>query len=213
MPAGKTPLLSSRKEPQQARSTRLVADILEAAAHVLARDGAHRFTTGRVAERAGVSVGSLYQYFPNKEAILFRLQVEEWKDTGGMLRDILADRGRPPAERLRAVVRAFFRSEVAEAPLRIALGDAVPLYRDAPEAHRRGNAAKRRVLDFMREAMPGVPPAQRSGAAEIMTLAMETVGKKVSEQGRSPAAVDALAAAMGDMLCAYLDRLVAEAGT
>jgi AcrR family transcriptional regulator len=211
MPTRPTPRLSSRKEPQQVRSARLVADILEAAAHVLARDGAHRFTTARVAERAGVSVGSLYQYFPNKEAILFRLQVEEWKDTGGMLRDILDDRARPASERLRAVVRAFFRSEVAEAPLRVALSDAVPLYRDAPEVHQRGQAAKRRVLAFMREAMPGVPPAQRRRAAEIMTLAMETVGKKVSEQGRAAAAIDELAAAMGDMLCAYLDRLVAAA--
>jgi AcrR family transcriptional regulator len=211
MPSHRFPQLSSRKDPQQARSNRLVADILEAAAHVLARDGAHRFTTGRVAERAGVSVGSLYQYFPNKEAILFRLQVEEWKETGGMLQDILADRSRPPAERLRAVVRAFFRSEVVEAPLRVALSDAVPLYRDAPEVRQHGQDAKRRVMTFMREVMPGVRLAQRQRAAEIITMAMETVGKKISEQGRSPAAVDDFAAATGDMLCAYLDKLVAEA--
>ena len=65
--------ISSRKRPKQARSTELVAAILEAAAQVLAKEGAPRFTTARVAERAGVSVGSLYQYFPNKAAILFRL--------------------------------------------------------------------------------------------------------------------------------------------
>ncbi|MBV9750052.1 MAG: helix-turn-helix transcriptional regulator, partial [Acetobacteraceae bacterium] len=58
--------ISSRKQPQQARSAELVASVLEAAAHVLAKEGAHRFTTARVAERAGVSIGSLYQYFPNK---------------------------------------------------------------------------------------------------------------------------------------------------
>lgn len=65
-----TPRLSSRKEPRQARSTQLVADILEAAVRVLAREGAHRFTTARVAETAGISIGSLYQYFPDKIAIV-----------------------------------------------------------------------------------------------------------------------------------------------
>ena len=63
-----------RKAPKQARSTQLVADILEAANRVLEREGAARFTTIRVAETAGVSVGSLYQYFPNKLAILLTLQ-------------------------------------------------------------------------------------------------------------------------------------------
>ena len=136
MKSPKTPHLSSRKQPKQARSSRLVADILEAAVQVLSREGARRFTTARVAERAGISVGSLYQYFPNKEAILFRLQADEWRQTGALLQDILADRSLPPAERLRTLVRAFFRSECEEAALRLALGDAAPLYRDAPETQR-----------------------------------------------------------------------------
>src|ERR1700679_384052 len=81
--------LSSRKQPKQARSAGLVATILEAAVQVLAKEGAPRFTTARVAEKAGVSIGSLYQYFPNKTAILFRLQSDEWRQTSQMLRDIL----------------------------------------------------------------------------------------------------------------------------
>ena len=83
--------ISSRKQPKQARSTDLVAAILEAAAQVLAKEGAQRFTTARVAEKAGVSVGSLYQYFPNKAAILFRLQSDEWRQTSDLLRGILED--------------------------------------------------------------------------------------------------------------------------
>jgi len=87
--------ISSRKRPQQARSSELVATILEAAVQVLAKQGAQRFTTARVAEKAGVSVGSLYQYFPNKAAILFRLQSDEWRQTGELLRGILEDAGEP----------------------------------------------------------------------------------------------------------------------
>ena len=83
--------ISSRKQPQQARSAELVATILEAAIQVLAKEGAQRFTTARVAEKAGVSVGSLYQYFPNKAAILFRLQSDEWRQTTELLRGILED--------------------------------------------------------------------------------------------------------------------------
>lgn len=79
MTSRSTPRISSRKQPRQARSTALVTAILEAAIQVLAEEGAPRFTTARVAERAGVSVGSVYQYFPNKASILFQLQLEEWQ--------------------------------------------------------------------------------------------------------------------------------------
>ena len=128
------PQISSRKQPKQARSAELVATILQAATQVLAQEGAGRFTTARVAEKAGVSVGSVYQYFPNKAAILFRLQSDEWRQTQEMLSRILEDQARPPLARLRALVHAFVRSECEEAEMRVALSDAAPLYRDAPEA-------------------------------------------------------------------------------
>jgi AcrR family transcriptional regulator len=207
------PRISSRKQPKQQRSEQLVADILEAAVRVLERDGAHRFTTARVAEKAGVSVGSLYQYFPNKEAILFRLQTDEWARTGNLLQTILADESLSPADRLRSVVRAFFRSECEEAGLRVALGDAAPLYRDAPETQDHRRAGMRQVVRFMQEAVPGISRQQRAVAADIIMMSLESVGKKISEQDRRPAAVDALAAAMGEMFCAYLDRLAAQGGT
>src|SRR6202035_1641243 len=102
--------ISSRKRPKQARSTELVSTILEAAAQVLAKEGAPRFTTARVAERAGVSVGSIYQYFPNKAAILFRLQSDEWRRTFELLRGILENAEQPPLMRLRTLVHAFIQS-------------------------------------------------------------------------------------------------------
>src|ERR1700691_2080377 len=109
MTAPRSPVISARKAPRQARSTRLVEDTLEAAVRVLAREGAPRFTTARVAEEAGVSVGSLYQYFPNKEANLFRLQSDEWDQTGALLESILDASDEPALDRLRAMVRAFFQ--------------------------------------------------------------------------------------------------------
>lgn len=126
--------ISPRKEPQQERSSRLVEAILQAAVRVLKRDGAAGFNTVRVAEQAGVSVGSLYQYFPNKQSILVRLQEDEWERTGQMLDAILADTTRAADVRLRAAMRAFFVSECDEAPLRRALGDAASVYGTSPRA-------------------------------------------------------------------------------
>jgi AcrR family transcriptional regulator len=65
--------LEPRKLPKQARSQMTVDAILEAAAQIFERHGYATGTTNRIAERAGISIGSLYQYFPNKDAILVAL--------------------------------------------------------------------------------------------------------------------------------------------
>jgi AcrR family transcriptional regulator len=199
--------ISSRKRPKQARSTDLVAAILEAAAQVLAREGAARFTTARVAERAGVSVGSIYQYFPNKAAILFRLQSDEWRRTSDLLREILEDVRRPPLERLRDLVHAFVRSECAEAAMRVALNDAAPLYRDAPEAREARASGDRTMRVFLREALPASPDSVRVLAADLITTTLSKVGKHFSESPRASAEIKTYAGAMADMFCAYLERL------
>jgi AcrR family transcriptional regulator len=198
--------ISSRKRPKQARSTDLVAAILEAAAQVLAKEGAPRFTTARVAEKAGVSVGSLYQYFPNKAAILFRLQSDEWRQTSDLLRGILEDVDRPPLERLRALVHAFIRSECEEAAMRVALNDAAPLYRDAPEAREGRTSGDRTMQAFMREALPKASEATRALAGELITTTLCKVGKQFSESPRTLAEIETYAEAMADMFCAYLER-------
>jgi AcrR family transcriptional regulator len=206
MARGRKSAVSLRKQPRQVRSTRLVADILEAAARVLARDGAHRFTTARVAEAAGVSVGSLYQYFPNKEAILFRLQTNEWGQTMEQLKRILGDKGTPPLERLRAGIRMFFRSECEEAAFRTALEEAAPLYREVPESRAHAEEGRRLMADFMKEALPRMAVRERSFAADLVGTVMSATGKAISSQNRSKSEVDALATAVGEMLCGYLER-------
>jgi AcrR family transcriptional regulator len=202
--------ISSRKQPQQARSNDLVAAILDAAVRVLAKEGAQRFTTARVAEKAGVSVGSLYQYFPNKAAILFRLQSDEWRQTSDLLRAILEDRRRPPPERLRALVHAFIQSECEEAALRVALDDAAPLYRDAPEAREARASGRRAAETFMREALPRASKAERAMAGDLITTTLSAAGKQFSETPRTPAEIAAYANAMADMFCAYLRELAVD---
>ncbi|PMS17081.1 TetR family transcriptional regulator [Trinickia dabaoshanensis] len=68
-----------RKAPSQARSEETVASIVEAAAQVLESEGFEGFNTNAVARRAGVSIGSLYQYFPGKDALTVALIRRETK--------------------------------------------------------------------------------------------------------------------------------------
>jgi AcrR family transcriptional regulator len=199
--------ISSRKQPKQARSADLVAAILDAAAQVLAKEGAQRFTTARVAEKAGVSVGSLYQYFPNKAAILFRLQSDEWRQTSELLRRILEDGRKPPLERLRELIHAFIRSECAEAGMRVALNDAAPLYRDAPEAREVRASGDRTVQVFMLEALPKATDALRALAGGLIMTTLSAVGKQFSESPRTPIEIETYADALADMFCAYLRAL------
>ncbi len=203
--------VASRKQPKQARSNELVAAVLEAAVQVLTTQGAQRFTTARVAERAGVSVGSLYQYFPNKAAILFRLQSDEWRQTSELLRDILEDIGKPPLARLRTLVHAFIHSECEEAQIRIALDDAAPLYRDAPEAIEARASSANIFQAFMQEALPHASDETRSLAGDLIETTLTQVGSSFSEAPRTPAEIAAYADAIADMLCAYLEQLRANA--
>jgi AcrR family transcriptional regulator len=199
--------VSSRKEPKQARSNLLVEAVLDAAVQVLTEEGAQRFTTARVAERAGVSVGSLYQYFPNKAAILFRLQSNEWQRTSALLRSILEDRASPPTGRLRRLIHAFIQSECEEAAIRTALSDAAPLYRDAPEAIEAKKENAQIFRTFLREALPGVPEDARRLAGDLIKMTLSGVGSSFSETPRTMPEIAAWSEALADMLCAYLERL------
>jgi len=207
MPDRPSASISSRRKPKQARSADLLQAILQAAIQVLAKEGAHRFTTTRVAERAGVSVGSVYQYFPNKASILFRLQSDEWRQTTELMRGILGDAQRPALERLRMLTHAFIRSECEEADVRTALGDAAPFYRDAPEAQEVRAAGDEFVRVFMKQALPAASDATREMAGELIVRTLSTVGKDFSESPRTTAEIEAWADALADMLCAYMESL------
>ncbi|KAF2391766.1 TetR family transcriptional regulator [Pseudomonas frederiksbergensis] len=207
MTTRQTSQISSRKQPRQARSTELVAAILQAATQVLAKEGAARFTTARVAEKAGVSIGSVYQYFPNKAAILFRLQSDEWQQTTQMLRGILEDADKPPLERLRALVHAFICSECEEAQMRVALSDAAPLYRDAPEAHEVRAAGQQIFQDFMGEALPEASGETRALACDLVSTTLSSVGKSFSGSPRSHDEIAVYSDGMADMFCAYITAL------
>ena len=76
-----------RKQPRQQRSQQMVTDLVEACARVIAREGLPRLSTNLIAAEAGVSVGSLYQYFDCKEALVEALLDRMSQDLVGVIRD------------------------------------------------------------------------------------------------------------------------------
>lgn len=91
--------LKPRKTPMQGRSKATCDAVLEAAARILVEEGRQALTTNRIAERAGVSVGSLYQYFPGKEAILAELLREMRRDMVMLLRSAVEAAANQPFRR------------------------------------------------------------------------------------------------------------------
>ncbi|MGE0575692.1 MAG: TetR/AcrR family transcriptional regulator [Reyranella sp.] len=97
-----------RRIPRQARAAETVAAILEAAAQILEAGGLAAFTTNAVAERAGVSIGTLYQYFVDKNALLLALARQEMSAALIEVGRALSGAGDPaPESRVRAMVRAM----------------------------------------------------------------------------------------------------------
>ena len=103
--------LKPRKKPVQERSGQTVDAIFEATIQVLLREGAKRLTTTRVAERAGVSVGTLYQYYPNKEALLYAMLEKHLElIASSARRACVSSHGRSIEEMIRNMYRSFCRS-------------------------------------------------------------------------------------------------------
>ena len=102
--------LSPRKTPRQERSRATVEALLEATTDILRREGYAKLTTNRIADRAGVNIASLYQYFPGKEAIIAELRRRHGADQRAALRQVLAAH---TAGELEATIRTLVAVGVA----------------------------------------------------------------------------------------------------
>jgi len=117
-----------RKLPEQDRSRATVDAIVDAAARVLVKHGYDAFTTNRVAEKAGVSIGSLYQYFPNKEALLSELMRRHTLAIEDGI-EAMAERARtaPLVDVVRAAIEHNVRAHLIDPELHAVLSDVPPL--------------------------------------------------------------------------------------
>ena len=123
-----------RRNPKQARARATVDAILEAAFQILESDGLAHLTTSRIADRAGVSIGTLYQYFPDREAILLEMGQRHSDAMREKITSILlgSPETGPETGNVRAIVRALMEGVQGSAETRMVLSDA--LFRTGGEA-------------------------------------------------------------------------------
>lgn len=124
-----SPRHQPRRQPKQLRSQDTVEIILEATAKVLCTDGFKKASTNRIASVAGVSIGTLYQYFPSKESLLTELSRRHSERMQKVFEQCVADaRGLPLREAVRLVVFAELRALSEHMPLLRVLFEHVPRF-------------------------------------------------------------------------------------
>lgn len=114
-----------RKEPRQARSRATVETIIQAGARVLSREGWAGFTTNKVADLAGVSVGSLYQYYPDKLSLVDAIRQNHLDDCLSIMRKIKA-KGLAPMQFVANIVQAMIEAHSTYPGLHRVLLDEAP---------------------------------------------------------------------------------------
>jgi AcrR family transcriptional regulator len=192
--------IRQKRRPLQRRSQETVEVLIRATTQILSREGSERLTTNRVAEKAGVSIGSLYQYFPDKEALLAEVR-RRYNDAF--------------RERLIALTGA-----IATLPLRDAVAGCVraiiAIHRDDPRLHNAVSSAgiddgERRLLhqlaaSWLEARRDEVRPANRVLAAEVALDTVESLIHGIALRAPERLGDDDLAAEVTDLLVRYLAR-------
>jgi AcrR family transcriptional regulator len=121
------PLTKPRKGASQERSRGTVDALVEATARILVKEGFDHASTNRIAERAGVSVGSLYQYFPGKEALVAAVMERHNRELMQVVRGALADVAALPMEQaVRTLVAAAIKAHRVDPKLHRVLAEQIP---------------------------------------------------------------------------------------
>lgn len=121
------PRSSKRRRPQQLRARQTVEAVLGAVIRILKREGFDAITTNRIAEVAGVSIGSVYQYFPDKRSIFVALHSRHVSDIDRMVETTLVEHAAsPPDQLVRAIVEAMVDAHASDPELHELLMSEVP---------------------------------------------------------------------------------------
>ena len=189
MPLDSLVAYEPRKTPTQARSTVTVKAISEATIQVLLSHGVERLTTTRVAERAGVSVGTLYQYYPNKRSLIFAVLENHLNNVAAKVEAASESaRHKPLAEMIQKMVEAFVDAKMERADISVAL------YRisadvGGPALAKKVNQRLRKAVEVMLETARDTQSPPDKFAIEIMLSAMAGAMRSLLEAGPSPATV------------------------
>jgi AcrR family transcriptional regulator len=165
-----------RKRAKQDRAKATVEAIMTAAAHILVRQGYNAASTNRIAEKAGVSIGSLYQYFPGKDAIVAALLERHVRQMLDTLEDGLArSTSGSLRERTRAMVRTMLDAHAVEPELHRVFMEEMPRFghlRQVVEMERQFEEVARRGMEQDRAVLR---PRNLELAAFVIVQAVEAL--------------------------------------
>ena len=141
------PSTTPRKLPKQSRSRVTVEAILTATTHILVEEGYDKANTNRIAERAGISIGSLYQYFPNKESLMTALMdqhAQEMAELVGTKLDRLFDS--PLKIAIPEIITAVVAAHGINPRLHQVLSEEIPRSERSPQMHK----ANEQITELLR---------------------------------------------------------------
>jgi AcrR family transcriptional regulator len=205
LPPRSAVLLEPRKSPVQARSAASVDAILEATIQVLLNVGKERLTTTRVASRAGVSVGTLYQYFPNKSALLqAALKRHLTQVTDAVELVCKEQKGKTLEQMVTALVATFLDAKMKDAKTSVALysvSSDVDGARIVQQMGVRTNKAIVLMLASAREPLTTDPQL----VASVLQGTMAGVSRRLLESGAAEKQFDTLRRELIILACAYVE--------
>jgi AcrR family transcriptional regulator len=202
------PALAPRKRPAQHRARTTVEAILEAAVELFAARGYARTTTNAVAARAGISVGSLYQYFPNKDAILAALVERHMDAVDGVIRaslDDLADPSRPLGGSIRRMLERLLESHERAPGLSRAVEALVGQRPRIPEAFRERERAYRAQLERILRTRRDVRQGDHGVMAVLLFEIAETASAWLAHGGFSGEARRVAIDEATTAICGYIE--------
>jgi AcrR family transcriptional regulator len=198
-------LLEPRKTPVQARSSASVEAILKATIQVLISVGKERLTTTRVALRAGVSIGTLYQYFPNKSALLQAALNRHMNEVTEAVERVCREQKANALQHMAtALINTFLETKMKDAKASAALysvSSDVDGAKIVQQTGVRTNKAIVEMLSTARETMTKDPQL----VASMLQGAMVGVSRRLLESGSPEKQFDALRQELIFFVCAYLE--------
>ncbi len=198
------PLPAPRKAPQQARSRATVEVIRQASIQVLVADGLQGCTTTRVAERAGVSVGSVYQYYPNRQAMLIALlQWHLQAVIDAVERACAQQHGRTLAQQCEALVHAFVQAKLQHVDVSRALYAIAELHGGAAL----GSQARKRSQQAFAAALATAADVRFDDCEAVAEIGMAAITgpvKSLLEEGAPAVRIAPLQAQLVVLLHSYL---------
>ena len=197
-----------RRRPRQERSVATVDAILEAAAELFCRVGYDRASTNKISERAGVSIGSLYQYFANKEAILAALLDDHQQAVHRVVGEamaVVADPSVPIADGLTSLMRRLVDLHADNPELNRVLTEEVPHLAHGPSDRDEIEHYAERVESILRNR-PDVVVEDVATAAMLLVTTVEALTRFLAHGAGPDTDTDACIGESTTMLAGYLTR-------